>query len=97
MTLGAEVEIPPLLLYVGALIGFVVTNMILTHIIGPRKKTPVKDMPYESGMDPIGDARQPFDSWSLTWNCSSSTPGPSALMSTVKAESRWSCEARSSA
>ncbi len=61
MTLGAEVEIPPLLLYVGALIGFVVTNMILTHIIGPRKKTPVKDMPYESGMDPVGDARQPFD------------------------------------
>lgn len=61
MTLGAEVAIPPLLLYVGALIGFVVTNMILTHVIGPRKKTPVKDMPYESGMDPVGDARQPFD------------------------------------
>jgi NADH-quinone oxidoreductase subunit A len=55
------VEIPPLLVYVGALIGFVVTNMILTHIIGPRKKTAVKDMPYESGMDPVGDARQPFD------------------------------------
>ena len=54
-------EIPPLLVYVGALIGFVVTNMILTHIIGPRKKTAVKDMPYESGMDPMGDARQPFD------------------------------------
>ena len=61
MMLGAEVAIPPLLLYVGALIGFVVTNMILTHVIGPRKHTPVKDMPYESGMDPIGDARQPFD------------------------------------
>ena len=54
-------EIPPLLVYVGALIGFVVTNMILTHIIGPRKKTAVKDIPYESGMDPVGDARQPFD------------------------------------
>ncbi len=61
MMLGAVVELPPLLLYVGALIGFVITNMVLTHIIGPRKKTAVKDMPYESGMDPIGDARQPFD------------------------------------
>ncbi len=61
MMLGAVVEIPPLLLYVGALIGFVITNMVLTHTIGPRKKTPVKDMPYESGMDPVGDARQPFD------------------------------------
>jgi NADH-quinone oxidoreductase subunit A len=26
-----------------------------------RKKTIVKDMPYESGMDPIGDARKPLD------------------------------------
>ena len=24
-------------------------------------KTPVKQMPYESGMDPVGDARQPFN------------------------------------
>lgn len=40
---------------------FAGTNLILTHILGPRKKTPVKQMPYESGMDPVGDARQPFD------------------------------------
>lgn len=49
------------LIYVGVLAGFVVTNLILTHIIGPRKRTAVKQMPYESGMDPVGDARQPFD------------------------------------
>ena len=30
-------------------------------LLGPRKKTAVKHMPYESGMDPIGDARQRFD------------------------------------
>jgi len=42
------------------LVGFVVTNLVLAHGIGPRKKTPVKQMPYESGMDPVGDARQPF-------------------------------------
>src|SRR6185295_15638959 len=35
--------------------------LILAHTIGPRKNTPVKDMPYESGMDPIGSARQQFD------------------------------------
>lgn len=50
-----------LLVYVVILIGFVVTNLVLTHVIGPRKKTQVKQMPYESGMDPVGDARQPFD------------------------------------
>ena len=27
----------------------------------PRKPTRVKDMPYESGMDPIGSARMQFD------------------------------------
>jgi NADH:ubiquinone oxidoreductase subunit 3 (subunit A) len=35
--------------------------LVLTHLIGPKKRTPVKLMPYESGMDPIGDARQRFD------------------------------------
>jgi NADH-quinone oxidoreductase subunit A len=51
----------PVLVYVLVLIGFVITNMVLTHVLGPRNKTPTKQMAYESGMDPVGDARQPFD------------------------------------
>jgi NADH-quinone oxidoreductase subunit A len=51
----------PILMYIAALTAFVALNLVLAHVIGPRKKTPVKQMPYESGMDPIGDARQPFD------------------------------------
>jgi NADH-quinone oxidoreductase subunit A len=51
----------PVLVYILVLIGFVITNMVLTHILGPRNKTPTKQMAYESGMDPVGDARQPFD------------------------------------
>jgi NADH-quinone oxidoreductase subunit A len=54
-------SIPPLAVYGVFLVGFVLTNLILAHIIGPRKKTDVKQMPYESGMDPVGDARQPFN------------------------------------
>ncbi len=50
-----------ILLYAGVLAGFVITTLIAAHVIGPRKKTAVKQMPYESGMDPVGDARQPFD------------------------------------
>ena len=50
-----------ILLYFGILVGFAASILILTHTIGPRKKTAVKEMPYESGMDPVGDARQPFD------------------------------------
>ena len=51
----------PVLIYILVLIGFVITNMVLTHTLGPRNKTPTKQMAYESGMDPVGDARQPFD------------------------------------
>jgi NADH-quinone oxidoreductase subunit A len=51
----------PLLVYIVVLIGFVLVNLVLAHVAGPRKSTIVKQMPYESGMDPVGDARQPFD------------------------------------
>jgi NADH-quinone oxidoreductase subunit A len=51
----------PVFLFLAVVIGFALTNLVLTHYIGPRKKTDVKLMPYESGMDPIGDARQKFD------------------------------------
>jgi NADH-quinone oxidoreductase subunit A len=51
----------PIFLYLLAILAFVVGSMIAAHLIGPHRKTPVKQMPYESGMDPIGDARQHFD------------------------------------
>lgn len=54
-------DLPPLVVYAVVLIGFTATTLFLGHAIGPRKKTPVKQMPYESGMDPVGDARQPFN------------------------------------
>jgi NADH-quinone oxidoreductase subunit A len=51
----------PIFLFLAAIIGFAVAAMAATHLIGPARRTPVKQMPYESGMDPIGDARQRFD------------------------------------
>jgi NADH-quinone oxidoreductase subunit A len=51
----------PVLVYMGVLVGFVVVTLLAAHIVGPRKRTAVKEMPYESGMDPVGDARRPFD------------------------------------
>lgn len=51
----------PIFIYLAILLGFCVTVMILAHTLGPRRNTAVKLMPYESGMDPIGDARQRFD------------------------------------
>jgi NADH-quinone oxidoreductase subunit A len=54
-------DFPPLFVYALVLLGFVATNLVLARFAGPKKKTAVKEMPYESGMDPIGDARQAFD------------------------------------
>jgi NADH-quinone oxidoreductase subunit A len=51
----------PVFLFVAAILLFAVAAMGATHLIGPRKRTPVKQMIYESGMDPVGDARQRFD------------------------------------
>jgi NADH-quinone oxidoreductase subunit A len=51
----------PIFVYLVFIIGFAVTTIIMAQLIGPWKKTPVKQMPYESGMDPIGSARQRFD------------------------------------
>ena len=50
----------PILIYLIAVIGFAAVSLLAPHIVAPRKRT-VKDMPYESGMDPVGDARKPFD------------------------------------
>jgi NADH-quinone oxidoreductase subunit A len=51
----------PIFLYLAVIIGFAITAMIAVHAIGPHHKTAVKQMTYESGMDPIGDAHQRFD------------------------------------
>jgi NADH-quinone oxidoreductase subunit A len=51
----------PIFAYLILLILFAIGVMVATHTIGPNQKTAVKQMPYEAGMDPIGDARQRFD------------------------------------
>ena len=48
------------ILLLGA-IGFGVGNLVLTHLLGPSRKGEVKGIVYESGMNPIGDARQRFN------------------------------------
>lgn len=51
----------PIFFYLIVLIGFAVGTMIAAHTLGPRRDSKAKQVPYESGMDPIGDARQRFD------------------------------------
>jgi NADH-quinone oxidoreductase subunit A len=51
----------PIFIYLLAVVAFAGGTLVAAHTIGPKKHTPVKMMPYESGMDPVGDARQRFD------------------------------------
>jgi NADH-quinone oxidoreductase subunit A len=51
----------PIFLYLAVIVGFAISAMIVVHVVGPHHKTAVKQMTYESGMDPIGDAHQRFD------------------------------------
>jgi NADH-quinone oxidoreductase subunit A len=51
----------PIFIYLGVVLLFAVGALVTAHVIGPLRKTPVKQMPYESGMDPVGDTRQRFD------------------------------------
>src|ERR1700712_1734487 len=57
--MGQEFE--PIFLFILVAVFTAITMLVLSAILGPRKTTAVKQMPYESGMDPIGDARQRFD------------------------------------
>ena len=54
-------EFTPIFLFILVAIFTAIAMIVLSAILGPRKTTAVKQMPYESGMDPIGDARQRFD------------------------------------
>src|SRR5437016_4841165 len=54
-------EFTPLFLFLIVAILVAASMLIASAWLGPSKATRVKRMPYESGMDPIGDARQRFD------------------------------------
>jgi len=51
----------PVLLFVLATTLLAVGMLTAGSLLGPRRNSAVKEMPYESGMDPIHDARRRFD------------------------------------
>ena len=53
----------PVLIYAVVVVLFASATIAATHLFPfkPRKPTRVKQMPYESGMDPVGSARMQFD------------------------------------
>jgi NADH:ubiquinone oxidoreductase subunit 3 (subunit A) len=53
----------PVLIYAVVVAVFALGTLAATHLfpLKPRKPTRIKEMPYESGMDPVGSARMQFD------------------------------------
>jgi NADH-quinone oxidoreductase subunit A len=50
----------PIIIQFAAALGFVVVTLLVTHLIGPKRKSDVKDSPWESGIESVGDARTPI-------------------------------------
>jgi NADH-quinone oxidoreductase subunit A len=59
MSFNLSDYVPVLLMFVVAA-GFAVTFIGLSQLIGQRKRTRTKLMPYECGKDPVGSARERF-------------------------------------
>lgn len=50
----------PIVLMFLVAIGFVVTTMVATHLLGPKRKTKIKLDSFECGVESQGNARLPF-------------------------------------
>lgn len=57
-TIGLSV---PIFLFLLAAAAISVGMILAGRLLGPSRNTAVKEMPYESGMDPIHDTRRRFD------------------------------------
>jgi NADH-quinone oxidoreductase subunit A len=51
----------PVILFVAIAAAVSVGLVVAAQLIGPKRTSPVKSMPYESGMDPVHDTRRRFD------------------------------------
>ena len=51
----------PILLFIAASSALAIGMLVVGSLIGPKRQTAVKQMPYESGMDPVHDAHRRFD------------------------------------
>ena len=51
----------PLLILMALVVVSAVAIVVLSHLFSATRPTPVKHEPYESGMPPLGSARERFD------------------------------------
>ncbi|NGM60955.1 NAD(P)H-quinone oxidoreductase subunit 3 [Sphingobacterium sp. SGG-5] len=54
------IDYVPILIQLAVAAGFGVTTIIGTHLLGPKVRTKNKLTAFESGIEVVGNARQPF-------------------------------------
>ncbi|WKK58475.1 NADH-quinone oxidoreductase subunit A [Sphingobacterium sp. BN32] len=57
---STPIDYLPILIQLFVAVGFGVTTIIGTHLIGPKVRTENKLGAFESGVEVVGNARQPF-------------------------------------
>ena len=60
MTEYSLMEYAPIGIMFLVALGFALSQLLVTQLIGPRKRTATKLMPYECGKDPVGSARDRY-------------------------------------
>jgi NADH-quinone oxidoreductase subunit A len=60
MAQSTAVDYIPIFLMFLVAAGFVVTTMVATHLLGPKRKSKVKLDTFECGIESQGNARMPF-------------------------------------
>jgi NADH-quinone oxidoreductase subunit A len=50
----------PILVQLGLALAFIVVTMLVTHVVGPNRKSKLKEEPFECGIEAQGDARTPI-------------------------------------
>ncbi|HEY5750253.1 MAG TPA: NADH-quinone oxidoreductase subunit A [Chryseolinea sp.] len=55
------IQYAPIALMFVVAAGFVGTTMVATHLLGPKRKTKIKQDSFECGIEPQGNARVPFN------------------------------------
>jgi len=59
-TTSSPLDYLPIILMFLVAMGFVVTTMVATHLLGPKRKTKIKLDSFECGIEAQGNARVPF-------------------------------------
>lgn len=50
----------PILIQLGLALAFVAFSMVVSHLVGPKRNSKVKDSSFECGIESVGNARTPI-------------------------------------